>query len=319
MAAMTTVISMLKTGDEVICVDDVYGGSERLFIKVAAPRWGLKVKICSMEDPGGEMRKNLSPQTKMLWIESPTNPFLKIVDIRACVDVVKKYNKEILIVVDNTFASPVLQNPLDFGADLVLHSVTKYIGGHSDVLMGAVVTNDERLGQELAFLQKAMGAVPSPFDCFLAMRGMKTLEVRMQRQCENAAQIAAFLSKHPRVSKVYYPGLPSHPGHLVAKAQMRRFGAMISFELKAFDGLADKEILKTTVKLVQSCKVFTLAESLGGVESLIEVPSVMTHAGRANMPDSLIRLSIGIESVNDLIADLENALKLAYLPGFNDI
>ena len=304
LAAMDAVIKLFKTGDEIIGVNDMYGGSYRQLTRVYA-QFGIKSKFIDMANIP-DVENAIGPDTKLLWIETPTNPMLKIVDIQAITKIAK--SKGVLTCVDNTFASPYLQNPLDLGADLVLHSATKYINGHSDVILGAVVTNNEELADQLAFIQNAVGAVPGPQDCFLTIRGIKTLHVRVQRSCENAAEIAQFLRAHDKVSKVYYPGFSDHPNHDVAKAQMRDFGGMISFDLH-------DNSQENAYKILSGTHYFSLAESLGGVESLIGHPSSMTHASvpkedrlKVGLTDSLIRLSIGIEDVEDLKEDLAKAL-----------
>ncbi len=305
LAAMDAVLKLLNPGDEVISSNDLYGGSYRQMTKVFA-KYGIVFHFVDMQNPQN-IQNTINEKTKMIWIETPTNPMLNIVDIEECTDLVKD-REDILCVVDNTFASPYLQNPLNLGADIVLHSATKYKGGHSDVIHGALVVKTSELAAKLHFIQNASGAVPGPQDCFLVLRGIKTLHVRVQRACENAAKIAAYLMVHPKVSKVYYPGLENHPNHEIAKKQMRMFGAMISFDL--YD---DSEASARSV--LQGTKYFSLAESLGGVESLIGHPATMTHASipreerlKVGLTDSLIRLSIGIEDVEDLIADLTFAL-----------
>jgi cystathionine beta-lyase/cystathionine gamma-synthase len=267
--------------------------------------FGLTFKFIGLHDPAN-LEAALTPATKMVWIETPTNPLLRLVDIRAIAQITKQRN--IQLVVDNTFASPYLQNPLDLGADIVVHSATKYLGGHSDTVMGAIVLNDDEIAQKLAFIQNACGAVPGPQDCFLVLRGIKTLHVRMQRHCENAIQVAQYLAQHPKVSRVHYPGLPDHPGHELAKQQMRGFGGMLSFELKG-------DSMPEAVRVMESFEVFSLGESLGGVESLCTHPASMTHASipkeereKNGLKDTLIRLSVGIEDVTDLIQDLERAI-----------
>jgi cystathionine beta-lyase/cystathionine gamma-synthase len=306
MAAMDAVIKLLKSGDEVICCNDLYGGSYRLLTKVYT-QFGITSKYIDMRDPS-TVGQHISAQTKLIWIETPSNPMLNLIDIKKMVDVVKSVRKNILVCVDNTFASPYLQNPLDLGADLVLHSATKYINGHSDVVLGAIVTKKPKLGERIKFIQNASGAIPGPQDCFLTLRGIKTLHIRVDRACKNAKRIAKYLQTHPKINKVYYPGIKTHPGHKIAKTQMRDFGAMVSFDLKTDTFSEAKKVLSNT-------KIFTLAESLGGVESLIGHPATMTHASipkeeraKVNLTDSLIRLSIGIEDIDDLIQDLERAL-----------
>ncbi len=304
LAAQDAVIKLLNPGDEVLSVNDLYGGSYRQMVRVWGP-WGLKSRYIDMSDPAA-VAASITPETKMLWIETPTNPMLNIVDIEALCSVAR--SKGVLTVVDNTFASPYLQNPLDLGADIVLHSATKYIGGHSDVVHGCLITKNAELAQRLRFLQNASGAVPGPQDCFLVLRGIKTLHLRVQRACENAEKIAHFLKGHPAVSKVYWPGFENHPGHAIAKKQMRMFGAMVSFDLVNNSPEAATKVLSGT-------HLFALAESLGGVESLIGHPASMTHASipreerlKVGLTDSLVRLSVGVEDADDLIEDLKMAL-----------
>jgi cystathionine gamma-lyase len=304
LAAMDAAMKLLSPGDEVISTNDLYGGSYRQMVKIFA-KYGIVFNFVDMQDPQN-IANAITENTKMLWIETPTNPMLNIVDIKACTDIVK--GKSIITVVDNTFASPYLQNPISLGADIVLHSATKYIGGHSDVIHGCLVVDSKDLSERLHFIQNASGAVPGPQDCFLVLRGIKTLHVRVQRACENAAKIADYLAAHAKVSKVYYPGFDNHPNHEIAKKQMRMFGAMISFDLYDDSEAAANRVLEGT-------HYFSLAESLGGVESLIGHPSSMTHASipreerlKVGLTDSLIRLSVGIEDVEDLIQDLEQAL-----------
>ena len=304
LAAQDAVIKLLKAGDEVLSVNDLYGGSYRQMVRVYGP-WGLKSRYVDMTD-AATVESAIGPDTRLLWIETPTNPMLSIVDIEAVCAIARKHG--ILTVVDNTFASPYLQNPLDLGADIVLHSATKYIGGHSDVVHGCLIVKDAELAQRLRFLQNACGAVPGPQDCFLILRGIKTLHLRVQRSCENAAAIAEHLAAHPKVAKVYWPGFAHHPNHAVAKKQMRMFGAMVSFDLKDNTPEAANRVLSGT-------HLFSLAESLGGVESLIGHPASMTHASipreerlKVGLTDSLIRLSVGVEDVTDLIADLDAAI-----------
>jgi cystathionine gamma-lyase len=304
MAASDAAIKLLQPGDEVVSTNDLYGGSYRMFTKIFQPL-GIKFTFVNMADHAA-VQAAITPRTKMLWVETPTNPTMNIVDIAAMIAFAKKVGA--MVVVDNTFASPYLQNPITMGADIVLHSITKYLGGHSDVVMGCLVTDNPDLHQRLAFIQNACGAVPGPMDSFLVLRGMKTLHLRMRQHCENGRAIAAFLESHPKVERVYYPGLPSHPGHAVAAKQMRDFGGMISFTLKGDDLEEAKRVLSGT-------HVFSLAESLGGVESLIGHPATMTHASipkaereKAGLKDSLIRLSVGIEHVDDLIDDLKQAI-----------
>lgn len=304
MGAIDTLAKLLKPGDEVISTNDLYGGSYRIFTKVFE-NYGIKFHFTDLGN-ADNFAKLINANTKMVWMETPTNPMLTIIDIEAITKVAKANN--ILSVVDNTFASPYLQNPLDLGADLVMHSVTKYINGHSDVVMGAVVGRDELLHEKLAFLQNSCGAVPGPQDCFLVLRGIKTLHLRMERHCENGRKIAEFLRNHPKVDKVYWPGFKDHANHDIAKKQMKDFGGMMSFTLKS-DSIADAH------KFLSNTHLFSLAESLGGVESLCGHPASMTHASipreerlKSGLVDSLIRLSVGIEDVNDLIEDINNAL-----------
>jgi cystathionine gamma-lyase len=296
----------LKSGDEVLAVNDLYGGSYRQMVRVWA-QWGLKSRFVDMYD-AKKVAKSISKNTKLIWIETPTNPMLNVVDIEAICTIAKE--KGVMVCVDNTFASPYLQNPLDMGADIVLHSATKYIGGHSDVVHGCLIVKDADLAAKLRFLQNACGAVPGPQDCFLILRGIKTLHLRVQRACENATKIAEFLQKHPKVGAVYYPGFKNHKGHKIAKKQMRMFGAMVSFDLK-------NNSMENANKVLTGTHLFSLAESLGGVESLIGHPASMTHASipreqriSVGLTDSLIRLSVGVEDCDDLIADLEAALAL---------
>ncbi|KBG64811.1 cystathionine gamma-synthase MetB [Mycobacterium tuberculosis MAL010103] len=292
--------AMLRPGDHVVIPDDAYGGTFRLIDKVFA-RWDVQytpVRLADLDAVGAA----ITPRTRLIWVETPTNPLLSIADITAIAELGTDRSAKVLV--DNTFASPALQQPLRLGADVVLHSTTKYIGGHSDVVGGALVTNDEELDEEFAFLQNGAGAVPGPFDAYLTMRGLKTLVLRMQRHSENACAVAEFLADHPSVSSVLYPGLPSHPGHEIAARQMRGFGGMVSVRMRAGRRAAQDLCAKT--------RVFILAESLGGVESLIEHPSAMTHASTAGsqleVPDDLVRLSVGIEDIADLLGDLEQAL-----------
>jgi cystathionine gamma-lyase len=304
MGATDAVIKLLNPGDEVITSNDLYGGSYRMFKKVFE-KYGIKFHFIDLTNPNS-VQGVLNEKTRLLWLETPTNPLMNIIDIKTHVDIAKK--KSIIVAVDNTFASPYLQNPLDLGADIVMHSVTKYLGGHSDVIMGALVMNDEKLYQELAFIQNSCGAVPGPQDSFLVLRGIKTLHLRMERHCFNGRKIAEYLKSHPKIGKVFWPGFADHPNHAIAKKQMRDFGGMLSFTLK------DDSIEKAS-KLMVSLEVFSLAESLGGVESLVNHPASMTHASipkeerqKSGLVDSLIRLSIGVEDVDDLIADLDQAL-----------
>lgn len=304
MGAIDAVIKLLKAGDHVIAGNDLYGGTYRIFVKVFE-QFGLSFDFIDMSS-SGNVKKALKTNTRMIWIETPTNPLLRIVDIEEVAKIAKKANA--LSVVDNTFATPFLQKPLSLGADIVVHSATKYIGGHSDVILGAAMTNDDEVAEKLYFIQKSSGAVPGPFDCFLALRGTKTLHLRMERHCENARKVADFLANHPKVRKVNFPGFNTHPGHTIARRQMRDFGGMVSFTLKNDDMRAAKKLTTLT-------RIFTLAESLGGVESLIEHPASMTHASlpkevrlKSGLEDSLIRLSVGVEDAKDLIDDLAQAL-----------
>jgi len=306
LAAMDSVLKLLNPGDEVIATDDLYGGSYRIMTKVFG-RYGIKFQFAGISNLD-KLDALITPKTKMIWVETPTNPMLNIIDIKAVCDHVK--GKNILVCVDNTFASPYLQNPLDLGADIVVHSATKYLGGHSDVIHGAVIAKTAELASQLHFLQNAVGAVPGPQDCFLVLRGIKTLHIRVERACQNAAKIAEFLNQHSKVSQVYYPGFESHPGHEVAKKQMRMFGGMVSFDLADNSEVSARKVLSGT-------HYFSLAESLGGVESLIGHPASMTHGSipreerlKVGLTDSLIRLSVGIEDVDDLIQDLDQALAL---------
>lgn len=304
MGATDAVMKLLRPGDEVITGDDLYGGSYRMFTKIFA-NYGIKFHFINLSD-ANNIKKYINANTKLIWAETPTNPTMQIIDIEAC-SAIAKENK-ILLAVDNTFASPYLQNPLALGADIVMHSVTKYLGGHSDVVMGALVVNDDKLHEQLYFILNSCGANPGPMDCFLVMRGIKTLHLRMERHCYNGKKIAEYLKTHPKIEKIYWPGFTDHPNHAIAKKQMRDFGGMISIVLK------DKSI-DNTFKLAGSFKVFSLAESLGGVESLINHPATMTHASipkeereKAGVVDNLLRLSVGVEDVEDLIEDLKQAL-----------
>jgi cystathionine beta-lyase/cystathionine gamma-synthase len=301
LGAATTLMHLLSPGDRVVSVNDVYGGIYRMFSQVYEPK-GYRFTFLTPEEMSTRLAEHLDEQTKLVWLETPTNPLLNIVDIQAAA--LAAHAVGALVVVDNTFATPYLQQPLALGADLALHSTTKYLGGHSDVVGGFVATSDDVLSERLAFLQKSLGAVPGPFDSWLVLRGVKTLAVRMDRHCENATTIAAVLERHPRVERVLYPGLPSHPSHQLAARQMRNFGGMVSFLVESDEVAAD---------VVGRTRIWKLAESLGGVESLIELPARMTHASTADasfaVPGNLIRLSVGIESVEDLILDLEQALE----------
>jgi len=305
LAAMDAIMKTLKPGDEILSTNDLYGGSYRLITKVFEP-FGLKSKFVNMQNASA-IEKQITKNTKLIWVETPTNPMLSIVDIKKICQIAKK--KKVMVCVDNTFASPYLQNPLDLGADMVLHSATKYIGGHSDVILGAVIVKTKKLADQLYFIQNATGAVPGPQDCFLTLRGIKTLHIRVERACRNAKRIAKYLSKHPKIGKVYYPGFKDHPNHDVATAQMRNYGAMVSFNF-------ENDNFETANKVLNNTKLFALAESLGGVESLIGHPATMTHAAipkkermKVGLTDSLVRLSIGIEDVEDLITDLEQAFE----------
>ena len=306
MAAIDAVIKLLEPGDEVISTNDLYGGSYRLFTKVYR-KFGIKFHFVGMDNISN-IEAKINSKTKLIWSETPTNPMLNIIDIKAVSDIAKRHN--VLFAVDNTFATPYLQLPLDLGADIVMHSATKYLGGHSDVVMGALIVKDKQLAEKLYFVQNASGAVCGPQDSFLVLRGIKTLHVRMQRHCENGRAIAEYLNKHPKIERVYWPGLENHPNHDIAKKQMKDFGGMLSFTTKGND-------YDASIKIVENLKVFTLAESLGGVESLSGHPASMTHASipkeereKTGVIDSLIRLSVGIEDKDDLIADLEQALDL---------
>ncbi|WP_210487751.1 cystathionine gamma-synthase [Rufibacter aurantiacus] len=304
MAATDCIIKMLKPGDEVIATNDLYGGTYRIFTKVYQ-EYGIKFRFVSMADISS-IEQYVTENTKMVWVETPTNPLLNIIDIKGAAEICQRRN--LLLVVDNTFSTPYLQTPLDLGADIVMHSLTKYMAGHSDVVMGAIVVKDDELAERLAFLQNACGGTPGPQDCFLVLRGIKTLHIRMQRHCENGRKIAEYLRQHPKVGKVFWPGFQDHPNHQIAQDQMRDFGGMISFELK------DDQI-QAAIQVLEKLHYFALAESLGGVESLCGHPATMTHASipqverlKGGLSDSLIRLSVGIEDVEDLIADLEQAI-----------
>ena len=303
LAAIDAIIKLLSPGDEVISTNDLYGGTFRLFTKIFE-KYGVKFHFTSLQNIA-EVESLMNENTKVIWAETPTNPMINIFDIEALSNIGKANN--LLLVVDNTFASPYLQNPLNLGADIVMHSATKYLAGHSDVVLGALMLNDNEIAEKLYFVQNASGAVPGPQDCFLTLRGIKTLHVRIQRHCENAHKVAHFLNDHKMVEKVYWPGLKSHKNHEVAKKQMSDFGGMLSFRIKDYN----KE---QTIKFLEKLHLFTLAESLGGVESLCGHPATMTHASipkeereKSGVTDSLIRLSVGIEDVNDLIDDLKNA------------
>jgi len=304
LAAIDAIIKLLAPGDEVISTNDVYGGSYRLF-KQIFEKFGITFHFIGMQDVD-KIAKYVNSNTKLIWVETPTNPMMNIIDIKAVSKLAKKY--QILMAVDNTFATPYLQTPLDLGADIVMHSATKYLGGHSDVVVGALVVKDKNLADKLYFIQNASGAVCGPMDSFLVLRGIKTLHVRMQRHCENGKAIAEYLAKHPKIEKVYWPGFEDHPNHQIAKSQMKDFGGMISFVPKGSS-------YEAAIKMVEKLKIFTLAESLGGVESLAGHPASMTHASipqeereKSGVVDALIRLSIGIEDEADLIGDLEQAI-----------
>ena len=304
LAAIDAVLKLLNPGDEVISTSDLYGGTYRLFTKIFE-KFQIKFHFIGMEN-ANNIEAYINTNTKLIWIETPTNPMLNIIDIKAVSTIAKK--QSILLAVDNTFATPYLQRPLDLGADIVMHSATKYLGGHSDVVMGALVVNAKAIADQLYFIQNASGAISGPQDCFLLLRGIKTLHIRMQRHCENASAIANYLSTHPKVEKVYWPGFELHPNHNIAKAQMDDFGGMVSFTTKGNSFAA-------SIKMLENLKIFTLAESLGGIESLAGHPASMTHASipketreKTGVVDSLIRLSVGIEDAEDLISDLKQAL-----------
>ncbi|MFC2186060.1 cystathionine gamma-synthase [Fulvivirgaceae bacterium LMO-SS25] len=304
MGAIDSVVKLLQPGDEVVSTNDLYGGTYRIFTKVFQPL-GINFKFVGMNDLQA-VEDAITPKTRLIWVETPTNPMMSIIDIKAIAAIAKKSNA--ILAVDNTFATPALQNPLDLGADLVMHSVTKYISGHSDVVMGALVLNDQVLHERLMFLQNSCGATPGPQDCFLVLRGIKTLHLRMDRHCSNGIAVANYLKSHPKVEKVYWPGFEDHPNHKVAATQMSGFGGMISFTLKG-------DVLEDAIKVLESLKLFALAESLGGVESLCGHPASMTHASipaderiKSGLKDSLIRLSVGIEDPEDLIEDLKQAI-----------
>ena len=304
LAAMDAVIKLLSPGDEVVSTNDLYGGSYRLFKKVFE-KYGIKFNFVGMQDTNA-IESAITSNTKLIWVETPTNPMMNVIDIKGVGLLAKKHG--VLLAVDNTFATPYLQTPLDLGADIVMHSATKYLGGHSDVVAGALVVKDKKIADELYFIQNASGAVCGPMDSFLVLRGIKTLHVRMQRHCENGAAIANYLAGHSKIEKVYWPGFDSHPNHEIAKSQMTGFGGMISFVTKGSS-------YEDAIKIVEKLKVFTLAESLGGVESLAGHPTSMTHASipkeereKSGVVDALIRLSVGIEDIDDLIADLEQAI-----------
>ncbi|HIB47610.1 MAG TPA: cystathionine gamma-synthase [Flavobacteriaceae bacterium] len=304
LAAIDAVIKLLEPGDEVVSTNDLYGGSYRLFTKIFEG-FGIKFHFIGMEN-AANIEEYVTDKTKLIWVETPTNPMMSVIDIKAAANIAKKHN--VLLAVDNTFATPYLQQPLDLGADIVMHSATKYLGGHSDVVMGALVVKDKALAEKLYFIQNASGAVCGPQDSFLVLRGIKTLHIRMQRHCENGKAIAEYLKAHAKIEKVYWPGFEEHPNHEIAKSQMRDFGGMISFVTKGNN-------YDEAIKIVERLKIFTLAESLGGVESLAGHPASMTHASipkeereKTGVVDSLIRLSVGIEDIDDLIADLKQAI-----------
>jgi len=304
MGAIDAIIKTLKPGDEVVSTNDLYGGSYRIFTKIFE-NFGIKFHFIEMGN-SSKIEEYVNEKTKLIWVETPTNPMMNIIDIKGAAEIAK--NNNCLLGVDNTFASPYLQNPMDLGADMVVHSITKYIGGHSDVVMGCIVCNDDELAEQLAFIQNSCGAVSGPQDCFLVLRGIKTLHLRMQRHCENGRAIANFVKDHPKIVKTYWPGFEDHPNHDIAKSQMKDFGGMISFTLK-------DDSLEAAFKVVSKTKLFTLAESLGGVESLVGHPASMTHASipleerlKTGVTDSLIRLSVGVEDIEDLIEDLDQAL-----------
>ena len=304
LAAIDAVLKLFKPGDEIISTNDLYGGSYRLFTGIYE-KFGIKFHFIGMQD-AGRIEDYVNENTKMIWLETPTNPMMNIIDIEAVAKITKKH--ELLLAVDNTFATPYLQQPIDLGADIVMHSATKYLGGHSDVVMGSLVVNDQKLAERLYFIQNASGGVTGPQDSFLVLRGIKTLHLRMQRHCENGEAVAKFLKSHPKVGKVYWPGFEDHPNHEIAKKQMKGFGGMISFTTA-------EGTLESAVQVVENLKVFTLAESLGGVESLAGHPATMTHASipqeeraKTGVVDSLIRLSVGVEDEEDLVNDLKQAL-----------
>ncbi len=304
LAAIDAVIKMLNPGDEVISTNDLYGGSYRIFNTIFA-KYNIKFHFVDMKDPQ-QIEAKVNESTKLIWVETPTNPMMNIIDIKAVSTIAKANNT--LLAVDNTFATPYLQTPLDLGADIVMHSVTKYLGGHSDVVMGALVMKDEKIAEEIYRIQNSSGGVTGPMDSFLVLRGIKTLHLRMQRHCENGKEVAQYLKNHPKVANVYWPGFETHPNHDIAKTQMKDFGGMISFSLK-------DDSLEAALELLPKLEIFTLAESLGGVESLASHPASMTHAAipkeereKSGVVDSLIRLSVGVEDVEDIIKDLENAL-----------
>ena len=304
LAAIDAVLKLLKPGDEVISTNDLYGGSYRLFTKIFEG-FGIKFHFVGMDNVQ-QVENSINTNTRLVWVETPTNPMMNVIDMKAVAQITQKHN--LILAVDNTFASPYLQQPLDFGADIVMHSATKYIGGHSDVVLGALIVNDDDLAKRLSFIQNASGAICGPMDSFLTLRGSKTLHVRMQRHSENGRAVAEYLNQHPKIEKVYWPGFENHPNHKVAKAQMKDFGGMLSFVPKGAD-------FNAAIQIIENLKVFTLAESLGGVESLAGHPASMTHASipkvereKSGVVDSLIRLSVGIEDAQDLIDDLEQAI-----------
>ena len=304
LAAIDAVLKLLKPGDEVISTNDLYGGSYRLFTKIFEG-FGIKFHFVGMDNVQ-RIENSINTNTRLVWVETPTNPMMNVIDMKAVAQITQKHN--LILAVDNTFASPYLQQPLDFGADIVMHSATKYIGGHSDVVLGALIVNDDDLAKRLSFIQNASGAICGPMDSFLTLRGIKTLHVRMQRHSENGRVVAEYLNQHPKIEKVYWPGFENHPNHKVAKAQMKDFGGMLSFVPKGAD-------FNAAIQIIENLKVFTLAESLGGVESLAGHPASMTHASipkvereKSGVVDSLIRLSVGIEDAQDLIDDLEQAI-----------
>lgn len=305
MAAIATVLELLKPGDHVLVCDDVYGGTFRLFDKVRKRSQGLTASFIDLTDPR-QIDKAIRPETRMIWVETPTNPMLKLIDLNAVAKIAGKH--ELIAVADNTFATPIIQRPLEHGFDIVIHSATKYLNGHSDIIGGLAIVNDDEMAEQIAFLQNSVGAIAGPFDSFLALRGIKTLALRMRAHSENALELAEWLAKHLHVQRVFYPGLPDHPQHQLAKQQMSSFGGMISFEVKG-----GKE---ATIKMLEHCEIFALAESLGGVESLIEHPAIMTHASLPKdqrellgIKDNLVRVSVGIEDIDDLKYDLDHALR----------
>lgn len=306
LASIDAILKLLSPGDEVISTNDLYGGTFRLFNTIFK-KFGIDFKFIGMEN-AADLEEAISDKTRLIWVETPTNPMLNIIDIRKCAEISKKHG--ILLVVDNTFATPYLQRPLELGADIVMHSATKYLGGHSDVVMGALVLNDPDLADKLYYIQNASGAVCGPMDSFLVLRGIKTLHLRMQRHCENGKAVARYLREHPKIERVYWPGFEDHPNHEIAKSQMKDFGGMLSFKIKG-------NKYEDAITVLENLRIFTLAESLGGVESLSGHPASMTHASipkaereKTGVSDSLIRLSVGVESERDLIEDLGNALKL---------